>query len=77
MSLPATIEIDQRGRTSLGRSAKAGTYRVTTRADGAVVLEPARVLTEAEIAVLSNPELSRTIAAGHAGTLPTAPYSWR
>lgn len=72
-----TIEVDARGRTALGKVARPGPYRVTERPDGAILLEPARVLTEAEIAVLSNPHVSDAIKATFDGTAETVEVDWR
>lgn len=55
-------EIDAGGRTILGRLARAGTYRATVREAGTMLLEPARLVTDAELAVLANPEVAQRIA---------------
>lgn len=76
MTTITTIEVDSRGRTALGKVAERGTYKATRRPDGSVLLEPARVLTEAEIAVLADPTISAAIKAAHAGTSTSTPYDW-
>jgi hypothetical protein len=49
------VEVDERGRTNLTPLVEKGrTYRVTLHPDGTILLEPARVLTLTEIAVLNN-----------------------
>lgn len=55
-----TVTIDPKGRVGLGKEA-AGLYRVTYHTDGRIVLEPARVYTETELAVLKNPEVSEAL----------------
>jgi hypothetical protein len=55
-----TVTVDDKGRVGLGREA-AGFYRVTFHVDGKIVLEPARVYTEAELAVLKDPEVSEAL----------------
>ena len=73
-----TIEVDARGRTALGKIARPGPYRVTEQANGALLLEPARLLTEAEIAVLGNAHVSAAIKATFDGTAETVkPENWR
>lgn len=49
------ITTDARGRATLGP--KAATYKSTDLGDGVLLLEPARVLTDVEIAVLGTPGL--------------------
>lgn len=71
------IEIDNRGRLGLSKLAKPGMYRATKRQDGSVLLEPAQVLTEAEIAVLGNPHVSDAIKATFDGTAETVERDWR
>ncbi|MDR3067944.1 MAG: hypothetical protein LBU50_00350, partial [Cellulomonas sp.] len=68
-----TIEIDSRGRAALGKVAAPGTYRATHRDDGSVLLEPARTLTVAEIAVLSDPAVSTALKAVFDGTSDSTP----
>lgn len=72
-----TVEIDARGRVALGKIAHSGTYRASLRPDGAVVLEPARVLTETELAVLRHPEVADELDAAFAGTAQGIEYDWR
>jgi hypothetical protein len=71
------IEIDARGRLGLAKLTKPGTWRATKRPDGSVLLEPAQVLTEAEIAVLRNPHVSDAIDATFDGTAETVERDWR
>jgi hypothetical protein len=71
-----TIAVDSRGRTNLGRSAREGAYRLTERPDGALLLEPVRVLTEAEIADLRRRNVETAIDQTHAGTAETVERSW-
>lgn len=71
-----TIDVDARGRTSLGKAARPGPYRLTERPDGAILLEPVQVLTEAEIAVLKNEHVSRAIDATFDGTAETVPVQY-
>jgi len=73
----ATVEVDSRGRLSLGKIAEAGTYRATSRSDGSIVLEPAVTLTATELAALRNPQVSADLDAAFAGTLKTVPFDWR
>lgn len=72
-----TVEVDGRGRLSLGKVAKPGTYRATSRDDGSIVLEPAVTLTQAELAVLRNPQVSADLAAVFAGTAETVEVDWK
>lgn len=73
----STIEVDNRGRAGLGKLVRPGTYKASTRDDGSVLLEPAQVLTEAEIAVLRNPELYREIHTTLDGTAESVELDWR
>ena len=49
---PYRVEVDNRGRINLGRRAAGKTFRVTPNRDGSILLEPVRLMTEAEIAAL-------------------------
>ena len=53
------MEVDQRGRVSLGRLAKADQRRYLghTEPDGTVILVPAVVMSELEARFLANPRL--------------------
>lgn len=73
----ATVEVDARGRLSLGKVAKAGTYRATSRADGSIVLEPAVTLTATEIAALRDPQVSADLQAAFDGSLKSVPFDWK
>ena len=55
----ATIELDDRRRASFGKlGQKEHTqYRVTEFEDGSLLLEPAVVMTEHELALLRNPDV--------------------
>ena len=58
------IEIDERGRTSLGRlHPEAGRYLGEVQADGTVVLHPAAVMTAAQARLLQRPDISEAIDA--------------
>ena len=52
------VESDERGRVSLGSRGKARQqYRLTEQPNGALILEPAVVLSEMEVAYLRNAAL--------------------
>lgn len=68
---PVTIQVDPRGRAALRKVAKPGTYVATPYEDGSVLLSPARTLTEAEIALLENPQAADVLDATLAGEAPT------
>jgi len=62
MSDMTLIEVDARGRTSLGKlKAKAGRYLGEVLPDGSVVLHPATVMTTAQAALLSRPDVMAEI----------------
>jgi hypothetical protein len=46
---PTLLELDDRKRISLGRLARHGRYLATVFDDGRIVLEPAAVISEAEL----------------------------
>ena len=71
------LDVDNRGRISLGKFARAPKYRATARDDGSILLEPARVLTESEIAVLRNQHVADAIAASFAGNPETVELDWK
>ncbi|MDR1118466.1 MAG: hypothetical protein LBL01_04120 [Bifidobacteriaceae bacterium] len=72
-----TIEVDSRGRAALGKVAQPNkTYRATTKPDGSILLEPARLVTEAELAVIARPELMKELAATFDGTAETVAVDW-
>lgn len=75
--MTVTIEVDSRGRAALGKIARSGTYRASVRPDGAVVLEPAQVLTDAELQILRHPEVAQALESTFAGTPETVDYDWR
>lgn len=77
MTTTMNIEIDSRGRLGLSKLAQPGVYRATKREDGSVLLEPAQVLTETEIAVLKNPHVSEAIRETFEGTAETVERDWR
>jgi hypothetical protein len=62
----AEVEVDSRGRVSLGRvGAQPGRrYRVEHNIDGVLLLIPVRSIPEREMIVWSDPELARTIREG-------------
>jgi hypothetical protein len=55
---------DGRGRVTV--AAKDATYRVTHLDGGAILLEPAEVLTRADLALRLDPELAAQVAASRA-----------
>ena len=56
------IEIDQRGRTSLGRlHVASGRYLGEVQPDGTVVLHPATVMTRGQARLLGRPEVMAAI----------------
>ena len=77
MNTTINVEIDSRGRLGLAKVAKPGMWRATKRPDGSVLLEPAQVLTEAEIAVLMNPEVSEAIRETFEGAGEAVEMDWR
>lgn len=72
-----TVEIDSRGRLSLGKVAKAGTYLATTQDNGTIILEPAVTITATELAIMRNPKVAADLDAALAGTMPTADFDWK
>ena len=64
MSEPVLIDMDERGRVSLGRLHPApGPYLGVVEPDGTVVLRPATVMTKSQARLLANPELMAQIDA--------------
>lgn len=60
-----TVEIDERGRTSLGRGrVKPGKYAVTVEPDGSVLLQPGRFVTEQQMQLMARPDILQAIALG-------------
>jgi hypothetical protein len=58
----APIEVDARGRTSLGRlHPAAGTYIGEVQSDGTVVLRPAEVLSKAQAKLYGRPDIMAAI----------------
>lgn len=51
------VEVDARGRISLGKMARRKMYRGRVEADDVIILEPVRVLTEPEIRLFGSPAL--------------------
>jgi hypothetical protein len=74
MAKTATIVVDERGRAALSKVAAPGTYIATCNPDGTVLLAPARTLTEAEIALLGNPQAAAALDAAKAGTAKTVAW---
>ncbi len=71
------VRVDARGRVALGKLADAGLYRTTRRSDGAVILEPVHVMTDAELAAATNPPVATALDAAFAGdTSATVAYDW-
>jgi len=64
MSEPVLIEMDERGRVSLGRlHPTPGPYLGVVEPDGTVVLRPATVMTVSQAKLLANPDLMADIDA--------------
>lgn len=64
MSEPVLIDVDDRGRVSLGRLRPApGAYLGVVEPDGTVVLRPATVMTTSQARLLASPELMAEIDA--------------
>jgi len=58
VSEPVLIDMDERGRVSLGRLHPApGPYLGVVEPDGTVVLRPAAVMTRSQARLLANPQL--------------------
>jgi hypothetical protein len=58
----AIIEVDERGRTSLGRLHPApGRYVGEVQSDGTVVLRPATVMSRTQARLLSRPDVMAAI----------------
>lgn len=78
MSKPVLIDVDERGRVSLGRlHPSPGPYLGVVEADGTVVLRPAAVMTVSQARLLASPDLMAGIdafaAAPGGGTLRGRP----
>lgn len=73
----ATVEVDGRGRVSLGKTARSGTYRATAHSDGTIVLEPVVTLTAIELAIMRNPKLAADLDAAFAGTMESVEFDWQ
>ncbi len=58
---PKVVEVDARGRLSIGRLVAPGLFLATVGADGSLLLEPAVVTTALEASLHANPELHRAI----------------
>ncbi|MHB1212635.1 MAG: hypothetical protein ACYC90_05415 [Candidatus Nanopelagicales bacterium] len=59
------VEVDERGRTSLGRGrVKPGKYAVTVEPDGSVLLQPGRFVTEQQMQLAARPDILEAIAVG-------------
>jgi hypothetical protein len=59
------VEADARGRVSLGRAGKlADRYLCYALADGRIVLQPAAVVSEVELALLRDPDLMARVDDG-------------
>lgn len=57
------IQVQARGRVTLGKLATAGQYLARRESDGTIILEPAEVMTAAEARLLANEDLMATIEA--------------
>lgn len=56
------IEVDERGRTSLGRlHPAAGRYLGEVQSDGTVVLHPATLMTSAQARLLARPDIMEAV----------------
>lgn len=61
---PTIVEVDARGRVSLGKlGLKPGLFIASTDVDGAVLLEPAAVTSALEARLHANPELHQQLRA--------------
>lgn len=60
------VEVDQRGRVSLGKLGVSGLFLAHRASDGAVILEPATVVTELERRLHANRVLHEQIRASAA-----------
>ena len=60
------LELDERRRASLGKIGRKehSLYRAVTLDDGTIILSPAVVMSERELALLSNPERVASIKRG-------------
>ena len=64
MSEPVLIDVDDRGRVSLGRLRPApGPYLGVVEPDGTVVLRPAAVMTASQARLLARPDVMAEIDA--------------
>jgi hypothetical protein len=61
----------------MGKIAAPGTYRATSYPDGSILLEPAVTLTETELAVLQNPQVSADLEQAFAGTAEIVDVDWK
>lgn len=67
MGIPeiVTIEVDERGRTTLGRGrVRPGQYSVTVEPDGSVLLQPGRFVTDQQMQLMARPDILEAIAEG-------------
>lgn len=71
----AILATDTRGRLTLGR--KNQTFKVTELDDGALLLEPAVVMTRADLAFLTDPALQAQVEASLAEPNEGVPYRRR
>lgn len=56
------VEVDERGRTSLGRlHPQAGRYLAEVQSDGTLVLRPAEVMSKAQARLLGRPDIVTAI----------------
>lgn len=58
---PLLVEIDARGRVSLGKLGVSGLFLAHVAEDGAVVLEPATVVSDLELRLHADPALHQQI----------------
>lgn len=70
-------ELDAKGGLRLGTLANVKGYIVTPRPNGAILLEPAVVMTEGQAAILEDPDFQASLARARAETGPAKPWPGR
>jgi hypothetical protein len=71
------VQLDGRGRVSLGRFATSDTYVLDVRPGGQIVLEPAEVITAAERRALADAGLKAQVTASFASNEAPRPHTPR
>lgn len=61
---PKIVEVDQRGRLSVGKLVDPGQFVATVGSDGSLLLEPAIVTTALEASLRANEDLYRQVREG-------------